>query len=307
MWARFVMATMLALLLAGGAALYARQPGSALFVAVVRTDGMLLPIAVRERGAWSPLQESPSGDAIALRPAGRQPTGMLWRMADGNSLRIHDRMMIPSRCLMQEAYSTLPGSSPATPSALPVKAGIAILGLGLVERALDALNDDDGLVAEVRELIVSLVNREEERLMRQASAGVPPVLPSIPAAMRTRWPEVLKLSRHRIGESEWFLFEARKRYPELVQDGCPAGVLVKGWVASIDGKAPLAVAPVAGVAGCVGTAWASATPLGVVRFGNRAVWVVQQDLYEGEQYELIETSLERAYVSRAVTAYGGGC
>jgi hypothetical protein len=233
---------------------------------VVRSDGILLPLASRGNEAWTNLRsyDSDGRGLFRLVDAPRVPregwTYVPWNAGAPLPLAVRDMVTIDARCNRQEGFST--NAPPPDPKldASHLMSGIAIHGDAAPGRIENVAHRPDA------------------------------------TSRRTRVPvQITTLARDRVGEVDYYYFEAHKRYGAVES-------YASGWLAS----SPFSVSVVSvdgGIYGGGETVRRRGRVLGVLRIGQASVWVMEMRAYESDSYEIVEMPR----TGQVVSISGGGC
>ena len=274
------------------------QP-SRLSLGVVRGDGILLPLAFRENEEWTSLRSLViDGDqgVYRLRDAQRVPregwTYLPWDGGASRPLAIKDLVTTDAYCQRQEGFATSAPKPGPKLDAPHLMAGIAFHGNVSAVPIEDMLHQPDDESRRVARFIVQLTHAlESER------TSVPPRSPrtTIPLNDRGRVPvQISTLARDRVGDADFYYFEARKRYGAVES-------YTKGWLMS----SPFSISVVrvdGGIDGGGETSRLRGRVLGVLRVLRNSVWVMEMRGYEGDSYDIVE--MPRGHV---LSISGGGC
>lgn len=301
-WLSFI-AVVIASSPAGGASTV-RAPSpvqsSRLIVSVVRGDGILLPLASKENEAWTILRSfDPVGRGLfRLLDAQRVPregwTYVPWGAGVPRPLAILDMVTTDAYCSRQEGFAT--NAPPPSPKldAPHLMSGIAIHGDVSAVPVEDVVRRPDATSSRVAQFVVQLTHAlEAER------APVSPKSPrtTIPSNGRERVPvQITTLARDRVGDVDYYYFEAHKRYGAVVES------YANGWLAS----SPFSVSIVSAAGGIYGggeTARRRGRVLSVLRIGRASVWVMEMRGYEGDSYDIVEMPR----TGQVLSVHGGGC
>ena len=254
-------------------------------VAIVRADGVLIPIAVLRSGTWRALT-TPVGDGLRLTAEARALTGAGWTLfpRDGGrprALGVKGLTTARAECSAVQGFNTNLPRPPGLAKAEPRrKAGIAVRGNATVERVVDVVAKPDGAsqgaAALVSQMVIAL---EAERLVGRPNAEIL----SLPATARAnRAVSLITLLRYPLDGEDWYYFEAERPYPEL-----GLGSSARGWLSL--GGTMWNVSSLRGGFTAIGDPELDYTDaLGVVRVGRRALWVTELHSLIDELYELHE-------------------
>ena len=274
----------------------------ALFLGVVRGDGILIPIAVRENDRWRTLSRydpESSSNALGTRRLVDTPRipreGWIYIPAGGTPgpLAVRDLVTIRAYCEQQEGFQT-DAPPPKPPLEAPhLKAGIAVHGAVDTAGVQDVTGRPDETSRRAGRFIVQLTEAMEAE---RAALPARPGRPNIPASGRGAVAvEITTLVRDQISGGEHYYFESRKRY-------AAAAAYASGWLSS----SPFAISVVSARAG-IDAGGDSAPPrrrvLGVLRLLGSSRWVMETRHYEGDSYDIVDMSPAR----QTLSIHGGGC
>jgi hypothetical protein len=277
-------------------------------IALVRVDGALIPVARFRDGAWSRLlsELEPHRLLPEVVPMLRRPWSVV--LEDGRRMDASPNAptLVASHCSELEVLPTSLAAEQPRPYTFPQRIrGVAAQGRLRLERVMDVRNEQDGRTQPLRALIDRLLAQREGAALRAYLRGNRSIAPG---DIRPIGPlEIRALWQNTAPERDWYYFEARRPYPDLVEPGCPITVVASGWMTRLSAQPPLLVRPRIDVTDCDGKGISSFQPAGVVVLGSQRLWVGVEYYYEGEAFILVETSLDRAYNRRLVEVYGGGC
>jgi hypothetical protein len=200
---------------------------------------------------------------------------------------------IDARCNRQEGFST--NAPPPDPKldASHLMSGIAIHGDAAPGRIESVAHQPDATSRRAARLVVQLTHALEAE---RASVSPKSRRTTIPSNGRTRVPvQITTLARDRVGEVDYYYFEAHKRYGAVES-------YASGWLAS----SPFSVSVVSvdgGIYGGGETVRRRGRVLGVLRIGQASVWVMEMRAYESDSYEIVEMPR----TGQVVSISGGGC
>lgn len=299
------------------------QPAAAVSLAVVRSDGILVPFAVHDGTAWINPWPGPI-DAHSAAPGGslqnvnsywrqtRTPAPRVWRLRHPNvwpslEVRLLSHVGFDDHCLRQVGLLT--DFRDVTGGAF--RKTLASHGVPNVEHPIDIRNIGrdirfwKDMIDDVRSSFSKL---EDEAIARwEADKGR-----AMPVSARDRAMKPLQLRTlygDRSGGRRRVYFEAVRDYAVRVHnpddpDPCHARMHIRGWAVADTGGAPAMVETTAVLTDCHEMTASSLHPLGIVEVAGERLWVVQQLGYESESYALISAG---ATVRRVLEVPGGGC
>ena len=272
-------------------------------IGIVRSDGILFPLARVQDGVWTPLAVSdPVDSSSRLTQEARALARSGWSAfpLDGKAafpLTIGEVAKTESHCMEMDGFYTDAPKRAFPRNTWPrPKTALAVFGAAVTFPAERLSPPYDGEPRRAASFIVTLTQSlEAERV----EAGSDSRLAKYTAADRARVPvQITTMSRRTFSVNTAYYFEARKRYPAI-------DVFVSGWlVLSQFGVDVTHVS--ASVTDDDYKGVETATVLGVVELPDRAVWVLEAYGYESEAYVLVEFSpFQRA--PRLIRIEGGGC
>jgi len=252
----------------------------------------------RESDAWTALRSWVSdGDQGVYRLSDAQGlpregwTYVPWGGAASRPLAIKDLVTVDAYCQRQEGLTTnIP--KPAPKRAPHLMTGIAFHGNVSVASVEDVAHQPDDASRRVARVIVQLTHAfESER------TSIPPRSERrvIPLNERGRVPvHITTLARDRVGDTDFYYFEARKRYGAVES-------YAQGWLTS----SPFAISAFrveGGIDGGGETSRVRGRVLGALRVSRNSVWVMEMRGYEGDSYDVVEMPS-----GQVLSISGGGC
>ncbi len=309
------------------------QPNRRFTLAVVRRDGILVPIANYDNGHWFRRWPLPASDLDvpfsldAVPPdwwglEGRTSTWTLWTL-DGQSLPIHatSPLAFGAHCLMnvglETDYRSLLPRPPLDQHHYP-KDGIATTGSPVVAGVKVATADDPSWSSFERS--VGPYVARMEALSR---------LPAAVLAQRGTTPvklEVLCLANGAAEGTYNAYFEAARRYlpvdateprrfdadgrPILdankgTEEPCGPVTFAQGWVHATATSSMLDRTTGAQVTDCSMWNVEFGSPLGVVHVDGETIWVMEMARWGAERYDLVRVTDKTASVVLSIP--GGSC
>lgn len=299
------------------------QHSGPLSLAVVRSDGILVPFAVHDGTSWinpwpAPADErggAPERLFQDVRTYWRQertPTPDVWRLwhpNGGPSLELRVLSTVGSDDHCQKQIGLLTDFRDVTDRS--VRKILASHGVAKVEQPLDLRSDHrtmrfwkdlvDHIRASFPQLEDDAIGDWEAKTGREMT---------VPAPHRTMRPIQLRaLYADRSGDRPTVYFEAVRDYGVRVHnpenpDPCHARMHIRGWVVADAGGAPAIVGPAAILTDCDEKTVVRVHPLGILAAGGERVWAVQQLAYESESYAVLSAG---AGIRRLLETPGGGC
>jgi hypothetical protein len=267
-----------------------------LLIGVLRSDGMMVPVAARSPAAdgWTALSGNDGTETIRIRNRTALPSGSWTFHPAGDAaprpLTILGDATVPTHCERQEVLTTdvLPAGSPE--QARP-PLGVATHGPVMMQPVEDIAGQQDDDSKRVVRLIMETTHALEADLAARPS----PQLGAIPPEERRRRVPVVidRLHRVRNDRQDSYYFEVHKAY-ERVQ------VYAQGWVVSTPyGSSLFRVS--SGVYDGGASARASGQPLAALGYGP--IWIMAMQYYEGSSYDLVDLSRP----GQVVSVPTGGC
>lgn len=293
--------------------------GSSFAFAVLRRDGVLVPFAAYRNGKWSRPWPAPDGaveipialEDIPARWWGGTPPTLTWTLwpSDGKPQPV--RAVAPIRyqahCLIGVGLRTEYRSAraiPPPPERPFPKDGVAVSGAVKIQpiEILEARAPEwDDFESRIPEAFTEAENRALGAITRWRHP--------VPRGVRPKTPTKIEaLYRSSVGRDvgDIYYVEAVRRYDDPTQkDGCDLVTFASGWVRPwkpVKERFDLSAA----VTYCDRANVAFLFPFGVIRLESREpAWVVQAGGWDGEAYQVIETS--RSGTKILVSAFGGSC
>jgi len=273
-------------------------------VGVVRSDGILLPLASQENDAWTILRTFTSvGDRSLYKLLDAQSVPRQgWTYVPRDSgvhrpLAVLDMVTTDAHCGNQEGFAT---NAPPPVSKLDsphLMSGVAIHGDVSAVRIEDMVRQPDAMSRRVARFVVQLTQALEVETASLQSKLPPAISPD----ERERVPvQITALARDRVGDGgahgyvDYYYFEAHKRYRTVESHA-------NGWIVSSPGSLSVLRTTV-GIDRGGETARQRGRVLGVLRIRRSSVWVMEMQGYEGNTYEIVEPASEHV-----LKVDGGGC
>jgi hypothetical protein len=289
----------------------AAAQGQRFTVAIVRSDGALVPFAAYDAGrwerAWPEADEATDITAIDRVPSvwsrrgGRVPT--IWRVwpASGSTpiqARVGGIEVVEAQCSAQVALKT---NLPKTKADHPLKFGIALdlssVPVGAVE---EVRRSDSTWAAAERAVLASFLKLETAQATRNGEQ-LPRETP-LPVTQITALYREAKSPRSPM----YFVAEKKYRTARFPQDAqCSASTMMTGWlVPAGDGTFTL-LDPKVFLTDCDAKEARTGVPLAAFRVSGQLFWVLQEHGYEAETYLIVE--IRKSEVRYPIEVNGGGC
>jgi len=297
-------------------------------VGVACGDRTFVPLAARTKGRWAALIEADERVSLqyffgVLTPPARRLPRQGWTLYPRGAgaprplvLRSRGTDSDPGQCLYTQAFDSnappLPGrvACPGCTQLLPQIGGIGVLGPARFESGDDVTAQPDEDSRRVASLIVREVHVAERRLDRETGEASPLRLFTGRKEVRSVV-RLLSMIRHRIGDDEWYFFQAQKRHGEwFVFEGKRmykewAVVLLHGWVrSSSTGIAALPADASFVDDGLKTSRFYRLT--GVLVIDERIVWITEGFGFESQWVELFEAAPARQRPHSVLTVDTGG-
>ena len=289
-------------------------------IAVVRTDGAIVPFAEYRKGRWTSLWSGLERRAHSLPITlddverdwwGSEGPALSWRLwqkpGDATPLEVTGLRPIATPCSSETALQTsfrAPGAPPPADAVPFPKAGLAST-TPIVYESIVPLPRTSADWPRVEEAVEKEFDgREEEALVE--------LMWSHPTRARERRTKPIDLQAvWHVPGGRFFYFEAMRRYPEKKtprgETPCDLVTYVAGYFWSDEaGKLrPRDVGAL--VTYCHLERAAFMWPLGEIRDGARRFWVMQSAGWTGEAYLVQEMELERGEIRQHVWHMAGQC
>ena len=283
-------------------------PSSHLVLAVVRTDGLLLPFAAFDGRKWStPWPDEIGGSASPELPVniasvplkwwgGEEPGPWNLWPREGNTAA---RIALHSPVMMRVGLSRLLGfrtDRPPVPPAVPPfvlpfpKIGVAIAG----DAKLEPISSVSSLTPQWKTFAASLreaIDKAEERSIQTLQSSARWRHPFKREARMKVLPELEAWYVTRLGDSTVNLsyVEAVKKYPLLPDDqGCGLETFVSGWVHHENQEQNPRARLKAAVTYCDRRGVSYMLPFGQLQLAGKTHWIVQMSGQDHEWYAVIE-------------------
>jgi hypothetical protein len=308
-------AAMLATLLASAAD--AQPPRFS--VAIVRTDGRLVPFAAWNGAAWErawpeifavPITQTALDEAWSRRG---KDVPRLWRVLPSSGggpvpARARGVEIVEAHCETQVALKAdFPDPMRRDPELETVEGrfGIAVDGAAAPVRALQRLRRSHALWSKAQQAVRAGFDAREKAAAQARNHALPRDEPTPRVQLR-------ELYREAGSPGSPLYFVAERTYatgPFVAEVPCPWRTVMSGWLAPAGGGGLALLDPRVFVTSCGhgkdAGKFAPLYPLGALRVGRRSFWVVQEHGWEDETYVILEVG--PAEVRRAFAVAGGGC
>lgn len=308
-------------------------------IAVLRRDGVLIPIATRTGSKWAHTWPVPTKtpdvplglDSVPKRWWGKPGPTTTWHAwtidAGPKEIRVERPTWYLAHC--QQGVGLL--TSIAAPEHVPPptvqpypKRGLAS-SAPLTFRAVEPLDEGFPLWQAIRASVATALETAEKSMtparlvMNVGPMAVHPIAPAERAKVQTRLESLYRvpLSRDRF----LYYFEASKRYkmpalaadqkspaPSTRPDGCSLLSFAQGWlVVGPDGKPPIPTIDEVRLASCEYDGVQLMLPLGYVRDTDGPLWIAELAGWENESYFVFRWDEEKKKPVPVFQTHGGWC
>ncbi len=298
-------------------------------VAIVRTDGRLVPFAGWNGTGWErvwpgadeaipPRIDVETGlpapaeiDAVPSVWSKRgEPVPPAWRVrpAAGGRLiraRVRGAEIVAAHCGGQVALATdLPDPTANEEELFRIglegRFGLAVDGPSAAI-AIEHVSRAAPLWKEARQVVRAGFDAREKAKAEVSGRPLPRYQPTPPV-------QLLSLRRQAGAPRAPLYFEAERSYPTgpfFADTTCPTRSVMSGWLVRSDAGALTLLDPKVFVTDCDGKETNTLFPLGAVRAGTRSYWVMQEHGWEDETFVLLEVG--PSHVKEVMRVEGGGC
>ena len=300
------------------AALYAQEPGH-LTLGVVRPDGLMLPFASYDNGAWTvPWPGAMSGLVLPLTVAdvpkkwwGAAGPGAPWKLwlrgaDEPRDLALVRPVQIPIFCSARLALATdYHGTLPEEPAPTLPKDGLAIAGAAEL-KPIESLSK---LVPEWKRL-TGLIAPKFDKAEKQAAQSFTQWTHPYTDAQRKTYPIVLETvyrSVEHTSRGTWTVsyVEGVRTFPPGKEDkGCGLITYGYGWIREQQGKEPQ-IDLAARVTYCDREGVPFMAPLGRLELKGDVFWVYQLSSWRDELYVVARVRPDK--VEPMIAVAGGMC
>jgi len=289
----------------------AAAQGQRFTVAIVRSDGALVPFAAYGAGrwerAWPEADEATDITAIDSVPSvwrrrgGRVPN--IWRVwpASGGApiqARVGGIEVVEAHCSGQVALKT---NLPKTKAQHPLKFGIAIDSASIPVSAVEEIHRSDAAWAAAERAALASFSQLEAAQATKDRGRLPRETPA-PVAQITALYRPMRAPRSPM----YFVAEKKYSTARSPQDAqCTAVTIMTGWLVPMDSGTYAVLDPKVFLTDCDAKEVRTAVPLGAFRVSNQPYWVLQEHGYEDESYLIAE--LRQSVIRYPIEVNGGGC
>jgi hypothetical protein len=330
--------TALATLVAAGLGALQAADATPVTIAVLRGDGVLIPIATRTGSKWSHTWPVPAKaadvplgvDGIPKRwwgKAGPATTWHAWQIDGTTTDAVVERpIWYLAHCQQGVGLKTSITARPPVPP--PTMQPYPKLGLAstapLAFHRIEPIEQGTPIWTPVVEAMTKAMAEAEDKMdgKPRVNVGIVPAHP-IPAAERAKAPvRVEALYRMPLGRERYLYYvEATKRYgmppipagrvkrtPSPRKDGCGVMSFAEGWfVAGADGTIATPKLDELRVVSCDYDTVALMLPLGYVDDGPSPLWIAQLTGWENESYVVLRWDAEKGVPVTEYRTHGGWC
>ena len=298
-------------------------------VAIVRTDGRLVPFAAWNGAAWERAWPA-AGEAIPARidvetglPAPTDvdavpsvwsrraaPVPRTWSVrpaAGGRPIRTRVRgaEIVVAHCGGQVALATdLPDPTADDDGmfrlGLEGRFGVAVAG-SAPTIAIEHVSRASPSWKEARQVVRAGFDAREKAKAEASRRELPRYRPTPPVRLLT-------LRGQAGAPNAPLYFESERSYPTgpfFADRTCPTKTLMSGWLVRSAAGALTLLDPKVFVTDCDGKEVNTLFPLGAVRAGTRSFWVMQEHGWEDESFVLLDVG--PSHVKQVMKVEGGGC
>ena len=280
-------------------------------VAIVRSDGALVPFAAYDAGRWerawpeadeaTDVKAVDSVPSVWRRRAGRVPG--VWRVwpasgAPGTQVQVNGVEVVEAHCQGQIALKTDLTSAKAQH---PFKFGIAIDSASITVSAIEEVPRSDAQWAAAERAALASFSLLEAAQTTKDRAQPPRETPAPVAQIRALYRQ-MKAPRSPM----YFVAEKKYSTARSPQDAqCSAVTIMTGWLVPTDTGTYTVLDPKVFLTDCDAKEVRTAVPLGAFRVSNQLYWVIQEHGYEDESYLIAE--LRQSGIRYPIEVNGGGC
>ena len=302
---------LLSLVLAAMVITTAAAQGERFTVAIVRSDGALVPFAAYDAGrwerAWPEADEATDLKAVDNVPSVWRRRGApvpdVWRVwpasgAPVTQVRVNGVEVVEAHCEGQVALKT---NLPKTKAEHPLKFGIALDSSSIPVGAVEEVRRSDSIWAEAERAVLASFSRLETAQATRNGEQWPRETP-VPVTQITALYREAKSPRSPL----YFVAEKKYRTARFPQDPqCSALTMMTGWLVPTDAGTFNLLDPKVFLTDCDAKEVRTGLPLAAFRVWGQLFWVLQEHGYEDETYLIAE--IRESEVHYPIEVNGGGC
>lgn len=280
-------------------------------VAIVRSDGALVPFAAYDAGqwerAWPEADEATDVTAVENVPSvwrrrgGRVPDVLrVWPAsgASGTQVQVNGVEVVEAHCQGQVALKT---NLPKSKAEHPLKVGIALDSSSVLVGAVEEVRRSDSIWAAAERAVLSSFSRLETAQATRGGEQLPRETP-VPVTQITALYREAKSPRSPL----YFVAEKKYRTARFPQDAqCSASTMMTGWLVPKDDGTFTLLDPKVFLTDCDAKEARTGVPLAAFRVSGQLFWVLQEHGYEDEAYLIVE--IRASEVRYPIHVNGGGC
>lgn len=303
--------------LGGARVLFARQakPADRVLVALVRSEGVLIPFVEYAEGRWNNAGAA-AGTSQAAVPAvwfvrgGAAPRDWSVMLATGarRAAQANSATLVQSHCSPQWGLLSDIGDQPLPLNTLRRQVGVAVTGSATVD-GFETLDRAAPEVARLSVAVLGTFDRDEDAaLARWTAAGkgrLQPVIErhAIPFAIEAAYRSRITVSGQRL---VYLRVSRTHRESAAASSPCTHVSVLDAWIFEDEqGRPTIATTSRFVMTDCARRDVRTGVPFGIVRVDGRA-FVASVDYYgESEEYRISAVGGET--VRSIVSTFGGGC
>jgi hypothetical protein len=312
-----------ALMAYGHASVFAQKSGEPrrYRIAAARADGVIVPFAEHEDGAWRPVWTGTENSGSPVLPMTLHDVEPRWWGKDGPALTwwlwqrpsVAEEMTVTAPravaapCTADVGLATNYTPAAAVPAATVTpypKAGLATTAT-INYQPIVPLQRDSPVWQRVRRAASREFPWAEEKALFEMQWGHP-----TSKRERNAAPFDLQNVWHVPG-GRFYYFEAMRRYPEKRaprgEEPCDLVTYAAGYLWEGDDGELLGAGVDALISYCHLERAMFMWPLGAIREGARQYWVMQMAGWNSESYSIVELDPSRRYVRPRLTHHAGSC
>ncbi len=285
--------------------------GQRFTVAIVRSDGGLVPFAAYDDGRWEPAwpEADQATDAKTIdsvpsvwrRRGGRVPdVWRVWPASGGTPIdaKVSGLEVVEAHCSGQVALKT---NLRKVKAEHPLKVGIAVDSSSVPVGAVEQVRRSDSVWAAAERAVMANFSRLETAQAARNGEQLPRETP-VPLTQITALYREAKSARSPL----YFVAEKKYRTPRFSQDPqCSALTISTGWLVPTDAGTFTVLDPKVFVTNCDAKEARTGLPLAAFRVSGQLFWVLQEHGYEDETYLIAE--IREVEVRYPIDVNGGGC